>query len=70
VVVSVPLGIASGRWAWNAFAASLGVLPTPVIPAPALLIGLIALLAAGNLLSAAPASIAARTPTAAILRAE
>ncbi len=70
VVVSVPLGIAGGRWAWSAFANSLGVLPAPVIPGPALLIGLLGLLAAGNLLAAAPASLAARTPTAAILRAE
>lgn len=34
-----------------------------------LLIGLLGLLAAGNLLSAAPASLAARIPAAAILRA-
>jgi ABC-type antimicrobial peptide transport system permease subunit len=69
-VVSVPLGIAAGRWAWEAFADSLGVVPATVIPLPALLIGLLRLLAAGNLLSVLPASLAARIPAAAILRAE
>jgi len=69
-VVSVPLGIAGGRWAWEAFAGSLGVVPATVIPVPALLIGLLGLLAAGNLLSAAPASLAARIPAAATLRAD
>ncbi len=68
--ISVPLGIADGRWAWAAFAGSLGVVPTTVIPAPALVIGLCCLLAAGNLLSAAPASVAARIPAAATPRAD
>ena len=70
VIVSVPLGIAGGRWAWESFAGSLGVVPATVIPVPALLIGLLGLLAAGNLLSAAPASLAARIPVAATLRAD
>jgi ABC-type lipoprotein release transport system permease subunit len=69
-LISIPLGIAFGRWAWEAFAGSLGVVPTTVIPAPALLAGLAGLLAAGNLLSLLPASVAARTPAAATLRAD
>jgi len=70
VLVGVPLGVVAGRWAWNGFAASLGVLPVTVIPGVALLAGFIALLVAGNLLTAVPASIAARTRIAAMLRAE
>ena len=69
-IIGVPLGIAAGRWAWSSFAVSLGVVPVTVIPGLALLAGFIALLLAGNLLTAVPASIAARTPPAVLLRAE
>ena len=68
--VGVPLGIAAGRWAWASFAASLGVVPVTVIPALAVAAGFAGLLAAGNLLAAVPASVAARTRPAAALRAE
>jgi hypothetical protein len=88
----VPLGVAAGRWAWTAFANSIGVVPATVVPAcrwawtafansigvvpatvvpvPALVLGIAGLLAAGNLLAAGPAAVAARTPPAAALRAE
>ena len=69
-LVGVPLGILAGRWAWSTFAASLGVAPVTVIPGVALLAGLAALFAAGNLLTSIPASIAARTRPAATLRAD
>jgi len=69
-LVGVPLGVLAGRWAWTSFAASLGVVPVTVVPGLALLAGFIALLVAGNLLTAVPASIAARTKPAATLRAE
>jgi FtsX-like permease family len=68
--VGVPLGIAAGRWAWTSFAASLGVVPVTVVPGLALLAGFLGLLAAGNLVTAVPASVAARTRPAALLRAE
>jgi len=70
LLVGVPLGALAGRWAWASFAASLGVVPVTVVPGAALLAGFIALLLAGNLLTAVPASIAARTKPAATLRAE
>ena len=60
----------AGRWAWTGFAASLGVVPVTVFPGVALLTGFIALLVAGNLLTAVPATIAARTRPAAVLQAE
>ena len=69
-VVGVPLGAAAGRWAWDSFAASLGVVPVTVIPGMALLTGFITLLVAGNLLAAIAASVAARTSPAAMMRAE
>jgi hypothetical protein len=69
-LVGVPLGVVAGRWAWTSFAASLGVVPVTVVPGIAVLAGFAALLVAGNLLAAVPASVAARTKPAAILRAE
>jgi hypothetical protein len=69
-LIAIPLGVAIGRWAWQAFAGSLGVVPTTVIPGLALLAGLAGLLAAGNLLSLLPATMAARTPAGATLRAD
>jgi hypothetical protein len=70
VIAGGTLGAAAGRWAWRAFANSLGVAPVTEIPALALALGLLALVAAGNLAAAVPAAIAARTQPAAALRAE
>jgi hypothetical protein len=70
VVVGVPLGVAGGRWAWHAFASSLGVVPVTVVPALLLAAGAAVLLAVGNVLTAGPATVAARTPPAGTLRAE
>jgi hypothetical protein len=69
-LAGVPLGVAAGHWAWAAFATSLGAVPVTVVPVPALLAGFNVLLAAGNLLAAGPGAVAARTPPAAVLRAE
>ena len=66
----VPLGVAAGHWAWAAFATSLGAVPVAVVPVLALLAGFAVLLVAGNLLAAVPGAVAARTPPAAVLRAE
>jgi predicted lysophospholipase L1 biosynthesis ABC-type transport system permease subunit len=70
VLIGVPLGAAAGRWAWSAFAGSLGVAPVTVIPVADLLLGLAALLAAGNLLALIPAAAAARIPPGITLRTE
>lgn len=69
-LVGVPLGIAGGRWAWTEFARSIGVAPDPVVPVAAIAAGVAALLIAGNLLASWPGRLAARTPPAALLRAE
>jgi ABC-type antimicrobial peptide transport system permease subunit len=70
VLIGIPLGIAAGRLSWISFANSLGVVPATVTPVPALLLGAVVLLLAGNLLVAAPGILAARTSTATVLRAE
>ena len=69
-LIGVPLGVAAGRWTWTAFASSIGVVPATVVPVSALVLGLLGLLAAGNLLAAWPAAVAARITPAAALRAE
>jgi predicted lysophospholipase L1 biosynthesis ABC-type transport system permease subunit len=70
VAAGIPLGVAAGRWAWQAFAGSLGVAPVTAVPALALITGAAVLLAAGNLLTALPGAIAARTAPAVVLRAD
>jgi hypothetical protein len=70
VAIGGPLGVAGGRLAWQSFAGSLGAMPVSEIPVAGLILGLFALVLAANLLSAAPAAIAARTRPAIALRAE
>ena len=68
-VAGIPLGLALGRWAWQAFAGTLGVVPVTAVPALALAAGTVGLLVLGNLLTALPGRVAARTAPAVTLRA-
>ena len=61
VAVGLPLGIAAGRWAWAAFAGSLGAVPVTEVPLATLALGVLLLAAVGSLLTAIPAAVAART---------
>jgi len=70
LLIGLPVGVAGGRWAWRYLATQLGVLPEPAIPLTAILITIPAALALANLIAAAPGQAAARTQSAAILRAE
>jgi ABC-type antimicrobial peptide transport system permease subunit len=70
VAIGGPLGAAGGRLAWQSFAGSLGVMPVSEVPVTGLILGLLALVLVGNLLSAAPAALAARTRAAIALRSE
>ena len=70
VAIGGPLGVAGGRLAWQSFAGSLGAMPVSEIPVAGIILGLLALILAGNLLSAGPAAIAARTRPAIALHAE
>jgi predicted lysophospholipase L1 biosynthesis ABC-type transport system permease subunit len=70
IVAGVPVGIAVGRLAWQAFAVGLGVVPVPVVTA-----WVIAAVAAGtvltaNVLAAGPALAASRSRPGSLLRTE
>jgi hypothetical protein len=68
--IGVPAGVAAGRWAWATFGGVVGFVPASIVPVLPVVLGFVALLAAGNLLAVVPALIAARTPPAVALRAE
>jgi ABC-type antimicrobial peptide transport system permease subunit len=68
LIIGLPAGIASGRWAWRVFATQLGVLPHPVVPLATILIAIPAALALASLLAAVPGQAAARTKPATVLR--
>lgn len=70
VLVGVPLGIATGRWVWDAFATNLGVAAQPVVTVWVIAAVAAATLAVANLLAVVPAIIAARAPAATLLKAE
>jgi putative ABC transport system permease protein len=70
LLIGVPLGLLGGRWAWEVFAASLGVAGTAVVPVlPVLLIIPVTWLLA-LLIAVVPGRPAARISPAATLRAE
>ena len=66
----VPLGIALGRYLWDRFAGQISVVPQPSVPVLTVALVVIGALAAANLVAAVPGRAAARTPAAALLRAE
>jgi len=70
VVVALPAGMAGGRWAWSAFATSLGVVDVPRVPP--LAIGALppVTLALAALIAAVPGRAASRTRPALVLRTE
>ena len=70
VVVGLPLGIVAGRLAWAGFATSLGVVPVTVVPLGFLVVGLVALVAAGALLTSLPRFFSQGGSTASSLRSE
>ena len=69
-VIGVPLGIITGRVLWNLFARAIGVVPAPSVPASAIVLIVVGSLVLANLVAAVPGRLAARTPTALLLRAE
>ncbi len=70
VVVGVPLGIVAGRWLWNLFAAQINAVPSPTVPVGSIVVVVVGALVLANLVAAVPGRIAARTPTALVLRAD
>jgi ABC-type antimicrobial peptide transport system permease subunit len=69
-IVGVPLGIVLGRTLWNLFAHEISVVPAPTVPVTVVVIIAVGAVVVGNLVAALPARMAARTPTALLLRAE
>jgi ABC-type lipoprotein release transport system permease subunit len=68
--VGVPVGIALGRWLWILFAREIYAIPEPSVPVLEVVVIVLGTLVLANLVAAIPGRIAARTPTALVLRAE
>jgi ABC-type lipoprotein release transport system permease subunit len=69
-VVGIPLGIVLGRVLWDAFANEIGAVPAPTVSGLSIVLIALGALALANVLAAVPGWIAARTPTAVLLRTE
>jgi hypothetical protein len=69
-VVGIPLGVALGRFLWDLFVHQISAVPDPTIPVTSVVLIAVAALVLANLVAAVPARIAARTPTAQLLRSE
>jgi ABC-type antimicrobial peptide transport system permease subunit len=69
-VVGVPLGIVAGRTLWDLFARDIHAVPAPSVPILSIVLIALGALLLANVVAAIPGRIAARTPTALILRAE
>jgi hypothetical protein len=70
IVVGIPLGIVVGRLLWDAFAHEINAVPAPTVSGTSIAVIALCALALANVLAAIPARIAARIPTALLLRAE
>jgi len=69
-VVGIPLGIALGRFLWDLFVRQINAVPDPTIPALSIVVIGVAAIVLANAVAAVPGRIAARTPTAQLLRSE
>jgi hypothetical protein len=70
VIIGLPLGIIVGRWLWTLFARQIYAVPQPSVPLLAVTLVGLGTLVLANVVAALPGLIAARTPTALLLRAE
>jgi len=70
VAFGVPLGIALGRWLWTLFARGISAVPDPTVPALPIVAVALGAVVFANLAALLPGRVAARTPTALLLRAE
>jgi len=66
----VPLGIALGRALWVLFASEIHVVPHPTVPGLSIGLVTVGTLVLANIVATVPGRIAARTPTALLLRAD
>jgi hypothetical protein len=70
IVVGVPLGIVIGRQLWILFARTINAVPDPTVPVSSVILVAIGALIFAIVVAAIPGRVAARTPTALVLRAE
>jgi ABC-type antimicrobial peptide transport system permease subunit len=70
LLLGLPLGVVTGRWAWSLFANAAGVSTAATVPLATLLLAIPATLLAANLIAAAPGWEAARLRPALVLRTE
>jgi hypothetical protein len=70
LIVGVPLGIVIGRQLWTVFARNINAVPDPTVPVLSVVLVALGALVFANVVAAIPGRIAARTPTAMVLRAE
>jgi len=69
-LAGVPLGIITGRQLWILFAQEIDVVPTATVPTATVILIAVGALVLANLVAAFPGRVAARTPTAVLLRSE
>ena len=70
VIFGVPLGIALGRGLWTLFARGISVVPDPNVPVLSMVVVAAGAIVFANLAAVFPGRVAARTPTALLLRTE
>ena len=70
MVVGIPLGVVLGRTLWNLFAHEINAVSAPSVHALVVVLIVAGALALANVVASFPGRIAARTPTALMLRAE
>ena len=68
--IGLPLGLLSGRLAWNLYAERLGAVSDSTVPVVATLVAIPITIVFANLVAAIPAWLAGRIRPAAALRAE
>ena len=70
VIFGIPFGIALGRWLWTLFARGISAVPDPTVPVLPMVVVAAGAIVFANLAAAWPGRVAARTPTALLLRTE
>jgi hypothetical protein len=70
IIGGVPIGIILGRWLWDLFARAIYAVPLPTVPTLEVVLVALGALVLANVVAAVPGRMAARTPTALVLRAE
>ncbi|HWF16965.1 MAG TPA: FtsX-like permease family protein [Acidimicrobiales bacterium] len=70
IVIGVPLGIGVGRWLWSLFAGQIYAVPLPSVPILSVVLVALGALVLANIVAAWPGLVAARTPTALLLRSD